>query len=235
MLVYSIIPARGGSKRIPKKNIKLLNNKPLIHYSIEQSLQCPEISRTFVSTDSVEIASAIQHFPITTIQRPTQISQDLSTDKEFITHFMEYLTQNSIPIPNYIVQLRPTYPTRHQSLLSATINILINNPQYSSLRTVIPTEKTPFKTYTINNNNQLTPLFTLLPNIHEPYNQPAQILPQTYQHNGCIDIINTQSFQQTRSITGNNICPYIMDASETYDIDTFEDFSKVEKKLCNKS
>ena len=188
MLVYSIIPARIGSKRIPQKNIKLLNNKPLINYSIEQSINCPNISRTFVSTDGIDIANIIQHYPITIIERPKNISQDLSTDYEFISHFYQYLISNLIPIPNYIVQLRPTYPTRSNSLLSDTINTLINNPEYSSLRTVIQTEKTPFKTYTIE-NLQLKPLFQFLPNINEPFNQPAQILPQTFQHNGCIDII----------------------------------------------
>ena len=100
---------------------------------------------------------------------------------------------------------------------------------YDSLRTVIPMEKSPYKMYTIE-SNILSPLFKKANNILEPYNQPRQILPKTYMHNGYLDIIKTTSVIRMNSISGNKIYPYVLSADEIDDIDTIDDWKRSEEK-----
>lgn len=228
MKIIAIIPARGGSKGIPGKNIKLLNNKPLIVYSIEQAHQSKYINEIIVSTDDENIANVAKLYGASVpYLRPKEISGDFATDYEFIKFHLDNSIDTDI---DYIVQLRPTYPLRKVEILDDCIEKMINNKDYDSLRTVIPTDKTPYKMYNIN-NNLLLPLFKDVNDIKEPYNQPRQILPKTYLHNGYIDIINVKSFLKLDSITGNNICPYILPKEEIFDIDTLDDWEAVEKQL----
>jgi N-acylneuraminate cytidylyltransferase len=231
MKVYFIIPARSGSKGIPNKNIKLFKNKPLIQWSIEQSKESKYFSRVFVSTDSEEYKDiAINCGAEVPFIRPKTISQDLSTDYEFIKHFVNYLQENKINMPDLIVQMRPTYPTRKVDIIDKIINKFIENfDNYDSIRTVIENEKSPYKMYNII-NNELVPLFTEVNNIKEPYNQCRQILPKTYLHNGYLDVIKTKSFLEKDSITGDKILSYVMDKTEIDDLDTLDQWYEAEKK-----
>jgi CMP-N,N'-diacetyllegionaminic acid synthase len=234
MKITAIIPARGGSKGIPGKNIKSLGNKPLIAYSIEQAKGSKYINDIIVTTDDETIGSVAKTYgAIVPYLRPKEISGDYATDYEFIKYHLEWCKENDVELPELIVQLRPTYPLRKIEILDECIERMLDVEKcYDSLRTVIPNEKTPYKMYTINDNNMnLIPLFNEVDGIKEPYNQPRQILPKTYMHNGYIDIIRTLSFFKFDSITGNNICPYILPREEIFDIDTMDDWRKVEDRL----
>ncbi len=232
MKIYFIIPARGGSKGIPNKNIKLFGNKPLIQWSIEQSKLSKYFSRVYVSTDNIDIQNiALKCGAESPFLRPSNISQDLSTDFEFMEHFINYLIENNELLPDIIVQMRPTYPTRKVEIIDDIITTFINNyDNYDSIRTVIENDKTPYKMYNII-NNELVPLFFEINNIKEPYNQCRQILPKTYLHNGYLDVIKVKSFIEKKSITGDKIIPYIMKKDEVDDIDTIEEWLKAEKKI----
>ena len=113
MLIYSLIPARGGSKAVPHKNIRLLQGKPLIAHSIEISLKCPSIQRTFVSTDSEEIAKVARNAGAEVpFLRPSELAQDDTRDLPVFRHFLGWLEQNRVPLPDAIFQFRPTSPSR---------------------------------------------------------------------------------------------------------------------------
>ena len=235
MIIYFIIPARGGSKGIPRKNIKLFKNKPLIEWSIIQSKTSKyynEKSKVYVSTDDKEIQNvALNCGAECPFLRPLEISQDLSTDYEFMNHFINYLKENNQVIPDLIVQMRPTYPTRKVEIIDDIIKLFIDNfENYDSIRTVIENDKTPYKMYNIK-NNELIPLFREVDNIIEPYNQCRQILPKTYLHNSYIDIVKTTTLINKNSITGDKIFPYIMNKKEIDDIDTLDDWNNAEKKI----
>jgi len=232
MYIISLIPARSGSKGIKDKNIKEYKGEPLLCHSINISKESKYIKETIVTTDS-EIYKEIseKNGAICPFLRPSEISQDLSTDYEFIKHYLEWMKSNNSIVPELIVQLRPTYPNRKIEILDDCIEIMMNNKDYTSLRTVVPTDKSPFKMYTTDiNTNKLIPLFEKINDINEPYNLARQQLPKTYLHNGYIDIIRTSSFYQYDSITGPIIYPYIMDKSETDDIDYIEEWIKSENK-----
>lgn len=231
MNILCIIPARSGSKGIPNKNIIEYNGLPLMVWSIKQALESKFISKTIVSTDSEKYQkTAIEYGAECPFLRPLEISQDLSTDYEFIYHGLEWLKLNENYVPDIIVQLRPTYPNRKVYTIDNSIKKFIENyNNYDSLRSVIPFDKSPYKMYNIQ-NNILMPLFESVNGLKEPYNQARQLLPQCYLHNGYIDIIKTNTIYKYKNVTGIKIFPYIMESNESDDIDTIDDLIKSSNK-----
>ena len=221
-----IIPARSGSKSLPNKNIKSYHGHPLFAHSILLAQKSEYIlpQNIFLLTDSQEYASIGQQYGAQIpFIRPSHISDDLSTDSELFEYFIEHY-QESYKY-EYIIHLRPTYPNRNVSLLNDTIHTILRNPEYDSLRTVVPIDVLPFKMYHINTHqNELIPIFNHYRDIQEPYNQPRQLFPQTFLHNGCIDIFRLSTLLHKKSITGNKIYPYVMNEKEIHDIDTENDF-----------
>ena len=234
MIILCLIPARSGSKGIIDKNIKILQNKPLLCHSIDQAKASKYYKnkqmRIVVTTDSENYANIAQEYGAEVpILRPSEISQDLSTDLEFMKHMYNYLKENENYNPDIILQLRPTQPMRKIDDIDKCLELFINNyKDYDSLRTVVPFEKSPFKMY-IKKDNILMPLFkTLEVNdkiIIEPYNQCRQLLPETYLHNGYIDILKPYLLEQDK-ISGDKIYPYLMNKEDTIDIDTLDDWNK---------
>ena len=228
--ILTIIPARSGSKGIPNKNIKHFKGKPLIAWSIEQAFMSSYKNqmKVIVSTDSTEYAKISNTYGAETpFLRPTELSQDLSTDFECIKHTLEYLKNREDYIPDIVLQLRPTQPCRKVEDINTCIELFINNMDtYDSLRTVVEFEKSPYKMYSIKNNT-LNPMYGEINGIKEPYNQCRQALPKTYLHNGYIDIFRA-SIVSKGTISGKRIYPYIMNKSDTIDIDTYNDWYKAE-------
>ena len=224
--ILCIIPSRSGSKGIKNKNIMDFKGKPLLAWSIEQAQKSNYNMRIIVSTDSQEYANiAIKYGAEVPFLRPVEISNDLSTDIEFINHCIDWLKKNEKYTCDIILQLRPTSPTRNVEDINKALKLFIKNrDKFDSLRSVIPFEKSPFKMYSIN-NDELKPLFNEVNGIKEPYNQPRQILPQCYLHNGYIDILNT-SILNENTISGKNILSFIMEESNNMDIDLVSDLMK---------
>ena len=161
--------------------------------------------------------------------RPSEISQDESTDIQFINHAIDFLEESENYKPDIILQLRPTQPLRKIEDINNCLDIFIENfEKYDSLRTGVEYDKSPFKMYTINDNKtNLIPLFNKIGDINEPFNQCRQYLPKTYLHNGYIDIIKT-SILKDNTISGNNIYPYVMNKNDTIDIDNQSDWDNAD-------
>jgi CMP-N-acetylneuraminic acid synthetase len=231
MYIVALIPCRSGSKGLPNKNIKIYNGLPLIAHSILLAKKCKFFNNVYVTTDSDKYQDiAIQYGANILDLRPKEISDDLSPDIDFFKHFIDWNIKNNLKVPDIIVQLRPTYPNRTLDLLNDCIIQFLNNYEnYDSLRTVIPIKKSPYKMYYIENNN-LIPYFKNDYRFKEPFNQARQYFPDTYLHNGCIDIIKTKIIINDL-LSGHYILPYIM--NEIDDIDDLEDFCKSENKLLN--
>lgn len=225
--ILCIIPARSGSKSLPHKNIKLYNEKPLLVYSIEHAQKSKYNMRIIVSTDSIEYAKIANKYGAETpFLRPFEISQDNSIDFDCMKHTIEWLKINEKYIPDIILQLRPTSPTRNVKDIDKALDLFIENiNEYDSLRSVIEFDKSPYKMYNIE-DNILIPLFNSVKNIHEPYNSLRQLLPKCYLHNGYIDIFKTNIIENN-TISGKKIFPYVMDNNNNIDIDTENDWNKL--------
>ena len=171
--ILCLIPARSGSKGIPDKNIKILDGKPLMAHSIYQAEKSRfrDYMRIIVTTDSEKYATIAQAYGAECpFLRPSSISQDLSTDLEFMKHAVQWLSENENYNPDIILQLRPTQPRRKVEDIDNCLEKFIENfEDYDSLRTVVEFDKSPYKMYRIINDNDLVPLFNSVDSIkNEP-------------------------------------------------------------------
>jgi CMP-N,N'-diacetyllegionaminic acid synthase len=230
MNILVLIPARSGSKSLPHKNILPFRGKPMLAWSIEHALQSKhrDQMRIVVSTDSAKYARiARDHGAEAPFLRPAAISADTSTDLECFDHAVRTLRELEGYEADMLVHLRPTQPCRTTALLDDCLDMFIAaRGEYSSLRTVVPFSKSPFKMYTIAPGSPcLIPLHETVNGLSEPYNLGRQQLPQAYLHNGYVDILNTSTLLQG-SMTGDRILSYVMTESDTVDIDTADDLER---------
>ena len=229
--ILAIIPARGGSKGLPDKNILPLAGYPLIAYSIKAALDSPSISRVIVSTDSERIAAeAIRFGADVPFLRPADISGDFSTDLEVFSHALQWLSQHENYLPDYVVQLRPTSPFRTIDMIESCIQKLTNS-SFDSLRIVTKSFHTPYKMWRVNDlESPMEPLLTH-PKFEEPYNQPRQKLPEIYWQIGTLDVIKTEVITEQKSMSGRQILPHIIDQEFAVDIDDITSFRRAEELI----
>ena len=224
--VLAVIPARAGSKGIPDKNIRLFGDKPLMAHSIEHALKSRLINRTIVSTDSAQYAeTARQYGAETPFLRPAEFALDRSTDLEVFQHALTWLKENEGYVPDICVHLRPTHPIRKVQDIDQIIEILLNNPKIDSVRSVAPAPDTPFKMWFRGDEGLLTSV--VQSDIQDPYNQPRQLLPQTYLQNASVDAVRAQVITEMNSMTGRRIYGYVME--QNFDIDTETHFAEAER------
>jgi len=229
MNIITIIPARGGSKSIPFKNIQLLNNKPLISYSIEYSQKCPLVSHTVVSTDSKKIAKIAEDFNAEVpFLRPSDISQDKTKDFPVISHALKLLEDIYGKQIDVIIWLRPTSPLRPEGLIERAIEILESNPNCTSIRSVVKSKEHPYRQWFLADNFINSAVDKISPN--EPYNIPRQDLPDSYFQSGDIEVIKRDTIL-SGSISGNKVMPLILKQNEMLDIDHFSDLTVAERKI----
>jgi CMP-N,N'-diacetyllegionaminic acid synthase len=225
--VLAIIPARGGSKGLPGKNLRPLAGHPLIAYSIAAGLQAKLVNRVICSTDSGEIAGiARQYGAEVPFMRPAELAQDDSPDIDAFQHILGELLAREQYRPDIIVQLRPTSPVRQPGQVDTGIETLISYPATDSIRAVAPSPATPYKMWRIE-SDVLTPLLTI-DGVPEPFNMPRQALPEVWWQTGTLDIMRT-SVIESGSMTGSEIRPFVIDPEHAVDIDTIESFARAER------
>jgi len=227
--ILALIPARGGSKGIPHKNIKSFAGFPLIAWSIAAGLQAKNVSRVIVSTDDEEIAAVARTCGADVpFMRPSEFAQDRTPDLPVFEHALKWLEDNEGYKPEIVVQLRPTSPIRPTEMVDNAIKTLMDNPDSDSVRGVVPAGQNPYKMWKFNGYDKpLDPLLEV-DGIAEPYNAPRQILPQAYWQTGHIDVIRTETIAGKNSLTGDVVYPLVIDPRYTVDIDTPSDWAKYE-------
>ena len=227
MNVVTVIPARGGSKSIPLKNIKKLNGKPLIDYSIKYSLSCSLVNQTIVSTDSPQIAEIAKSCgALVPFLRPESLAQDLTPDFPVILHALKSSEKIYGKQIDLIVILRPTSPLRPSNLIERGVKLMKDNPNASSLRSIARSSEHPYRQWKLNDGF----ITGYESNIHEPYNKPRQELPDVYFQTGDLDMVRRETLLNG-SVTGNNILPLIIKHEEMVDIDLMSDWVEAEKRI----
>lgn len=220
-MIVGIIPARSGSKKVPKKNTKSLGGYPLIAYSIMAAKQSKSIDRVIVSTDSREIADIAKMYGAEVpFLRPAELSLDTSTDMEFIAHFLEWHKKKEGILPELLVHLRPTTPLREPALIDAAVQAIKGNKAATSLRSAHEMAESPRKAFEIDNGF----LVGLFPNDTrlEYYNLPRQSFPPAYHPNGYVDVLKPDFIMGNDSLHGPKILAFITPFS--VEVDQFEDF-----------
>lgn len=225
--VLAIIPARSGSKSVKDKNIRLINGKPMMAYSIGHALQAECIDRVIVSTDSGKYAQIAREYGAEVpFLRPAEYATDMALDIDVFEHALRYLEENEGYMPELVVQLRPTYPVRKISDIENMVKYMRDNPDIDSIRCIAPAKEIAYKMWFKDENNMLSPVITDIP---ECYNMPRQQLPKIYYQNACIDVVRTEVVLNQHSMSGRKIAGYEMD--ENFDIDTEEEFLAAERYI----
>ena len=144
--VLALIPARGGSKGIPRKNLVPFAGKPLVVWTIEQALACPAITRVIVSTDDDEIAAVAKEAGAEVpFKRPAEFAQDLSADIDVFRHAVDWLIREEQYHCELLVHLRPTGPLRSVERIGEAIELMLAHPEADSLRSVSWPTQSPYK------------------------------------------------------------------------------------------
>lgn len=231
MKILALIPARGGSKSIPRKNIRLVAGKPLIAHTIGQALDSCLINRVIVSTDDVEIAAIARQFDADVpFLRPPELAQDETPDWPVFNHALRWLKEHENYEPDLVIHLRATTPNRRVETLDKAIAAFIKMPEAESMRSVRLADYSPYKMVLIRPDGCIEPV-VIPPNCkNELWNMPRQALPQAYQGDGYVDITRPRVILGRKSMFGAKTRAYIID-EPVVDIDYEEDLRKAEKIL----
>jgi YrbI family 3-deoxy-D-manno-octulosonate 8-phosphate phosphatase len=227
--ILALIPARGGSKGIPRKNIRNFAGYPLIAWSIAAAKQASCVTRLIVSTDDEEIAAVAREYGAETpFLRPPELAQDQTTDLPVFEHALDWLEKNESYRPDIVIQLRPTSPIRPRDCVDRSVKILMEHADADCVRGVVPAGQNPHKMWRFAGEEQPMRPLLQVDGIAEPYNAPRQILPPVYWQTGHIDAIRVSTIMQKKSLTGDVIYPLVIDPRYAVDIDNLSDWAKYE-------
>lgn len=228
--VLAIIPARGGSKGLPGKNIYDFAGYPLIAYSIAAAQQAKTVTRVIVTTDDEAIAAVAGEWGAELpFMRPTELAQDTTLDLPVFQHALEWLAEHEDYHPDLVVQLRPTSPIRPVNLIDDAVQMLLDHPEVKSVRGVVPAGQNPFKMWTIDPDTGTMIPLKMVDGIAEPYNSPRQALPQAFWQTGHVDVIRPDVILNENSMSGWPILPLMVDPRYTVDIDNLKTLKDAEK------
>ena len=219
--MLAIIPARGGSKGVWRKNVRDLAGRPLIAYSIECAQATAQIDDVVVSTDDDEIAAVSLGLGARVVRRPRALAQDDTPTLPVLLHVLDEMAWHEQPAR--IVTVQPTSPLRGTRDLSDAIELL--TPAYDSVIGVCEPEHTPYKMFHISDDT-LVPVF---PDV--PRGVPRQRLPTVYRENGAVYVTWRDVLRNQHSIWGTRARAYHMSAESSVDIDTLDDFALAEHLL----
>lgn len=231
MDILGIIPARGGSKGIPGKNIKVIAGKPLIAWTIEAAKKSKLLTRVIVSTDDDKIADVAKKYGAEVpFLRPVNLAEDLSTDVEFLIHALDWLKSNEGYEPEIVVRLPPTSPLRTVDNIDLGIQKLIDTPEADAVRPIIETPKHPYKFWKISADGKwLEPfLDKSTTGFDEPQNLPRQLFPKVYMHTGAMDVIRSKTLREQNSTSGKKLAYFFMTPEASINIDHVIDFEFAE-------
>ena len=223
--ILSIIPARGGSKGVPRKNIKNLNGKPLIAWTIESSKNSKCIDRLIVSTEDKEISEISQKYGAEVpFLRPDEFSKDDTPGIEPIIHVINYMKNNHNYYPDYVMALQCTSPLRNEKHIDEAIELILSNENADSLISVTEVEHTPYWNKLIDDKGFLSDFIKY----DKSKLSRRQDFEKVYRLNGAIYIAKTDMLLTQRTFETKNTISYIMDKKSSVDIDTIEDFNLAE-------
>lgn len=213
--ILGIIPARGSSKGIPRKNIVLLNGKPLIFYTINEALKSKYLEEIYVSSEDKEIIRVSKKYGAKIIQRPSYLARDNTTTIAVVEHALRSIKTEA----DIIVLLQPTAPLRKAEHIDGAIELLWK--KWDNADAVVSLckleEPHPYKLKIVRNGY----VVSFIKN--EDGLKPRQFLPIVYRLNGALYIVKTHIFKKYKTLLPPRTLPYYMNEEESINIDTEKD------------
>lgn len=227
-LVLAIIPARGGSKGVTNKNIRMIAGKPLIAYTIEASLKANTLTHTIVSTDSDEIASIAKGFGANVpFMRPAELATDMAASLGVVQHAVKEMESRLACQFDAVVMLQPTCPLRTAEDIDHVVNQLFTTGAESVVSVVDVGGHHPLRMKRVVAGDRLI-------NYIEQGGEdmrPRQVLPPTYIRNGALYVAKRDVIMEKQTFVGEDCRAYIMPGDRSVNIDVFEDFLVAEYYL----
>ena len=222
--VLGIIPARGGSRGLPRKNVLPLCGKPLIAWTIEAALNAAELSRVVVTTDDDEIAAVAHSCGAEIIKRPADLAGDASPTEPALLHVLDTLQETEGYIPDAVALLQCTSPLRGSDIIDAGIELLFSSDADAVL-TVCPIQHW-YLAGTIAEDGEFRPEY-------DYQNRPfSQNMPPRYRENGALYVTRTALLRAQKNRLGGRVQALVMDAARSIDIDTPDDFTLAAQVMC---
>lgn len=230
--ILGVIPARGASKSVPRKNIKLLAGKPLIAYTIIEAANSKYLDRIVVSTEDQEIAHvATSYGAEIPFLRPAELALDETTDLPVFQHCLAWLKEQEDYVPELVVHLRPTAPLRAAAHIDEAIKLLLESSEADSVRSVCLAGQHPLKMWGLQSGWLAPYIPPDVFGIGEAYNAPRQTLPKAYIQNGAVDVIRASVITQKNSMSGRRIRAFVMDELDSVNIDSPLDWALAERLI----
>lgn len=215
MTIVGLIPARGGSKSIPRKNLVNLGGAPLIAWTIRVALGCPILGRVIVSTDDTEIASVAEgEGADVPFVRPSELATDNATDDMVYHHAVNSLARRD-ERPDIIVWLRPTSPFRMAKDIKGTVSIL-KSSSGDVVRSICKVSEHPYWMKELD-DGRLKPVIAGKDETKYPR---RQLLPPVYRLNGAVEAFKVEKVAEGSSIYRGDVRPFVMPKERSVDIDT---------------
>ncbi len=228
--VVALIPARSGSKRVPRKNVRVLAGHPLLAYSISAARQSGVFSDVIVSTENEETARIAEYYGASVpFMRPSEFAGDSSPDIEWVSHALETLQGDGRTFDCFSI-LRPSNPLRNANTIQRAWALFLGEPGADSLRAVEKCKQHPGKMWIVE-GQRIRPLLSGGP-INPPWHSsPYESLPPVYVQNASLEIAWTKVVLEQRSIAGTEIVPFFTEFYEGLDINYPQDWTLVEELL----
>ncbi len=228
--VVAFVPARSGSKRVPDKNIKLLNGHPLLAYTIQGALQSAVFESVICATDSPLYADIAKYYGAEVpFLRSPDISGDSSPDIEWVQQMLSFLEEENRSV-DYFSILRPTSPFRLPAAICRAWDVIRVDTAADSIRAVEPCNQHPGKMWVIN-GDRMVPLLPFSNNGTPWHSSQYAALPEVYEQNASLEIAKCSVVSDHRSIAGQSIIPFVSEGLEGFDINRPEDWVLAELYL----
>ena len=216
--IISLIPAKGKSLRLKNKNLRNYKGKPLVTFTINASVKSKKVFKTYVSSENVNILNLAKNLKAIPVRRIKKLSSNTTTADEVIYDFIKKLKKEKIK-NSILVYLQPTSPKRNHHHIDESLKLFFKNKKKTLVSVTKISDKNIVKSYFLKKDR--------LQAINEKYvNQNDQEIPDIYKQNGAIYIFTVKSFLKDKSIPKKNLVPYIMDTSQSLDINTLGDLKK---------
>jgi CMP-N,N'-diacetyllegionaminic acid synthase len=234
MDILGVIPIRGESKGIPKKNIYPVLGKLLVYYTIEEARKSKLITRLVIYTSHPDMLDIAKKY---NVEVPVLEPEETCNDLMIFKHVLTELEKKENYKPEIIVHLRATTPLRKAEDIDRAVQMLIDNPKADSVRGVCDAEETPFKMYVLDKEGKfLQPFLTekefdFMKNFPDPNAVGRQNFPRVLKPSSQIDITRRENILEKNSMIGSRVLPYFVDRKLETDIDTLDDIPYVEYLL----
>jgi N-acylneuraminate cytidylyltransferase len=222
----AIIPARGGSKGIPNKNLAEVNGQSLVTRAIDSAIQSRAVDFVIVSSDDRDILEAAKVAGAIAIERPADLATDTAAIEDAIKHALKNFSE-SHPTPTTLVLLQPTSPLRHSSTISDAVRLFTENGSLGSVYGVVEAEHHPYKTF-IATEAGLQPVRNV-----EDLSRSRQELPKAFRQSGSIYVVGVQDFLANNSLHVSPLRWIEVSPEEAIDIDTPADLEAARQAARN--